>query len=91
MDFKNTIICMTSNIGSPRILEYRGAFDGTNYERMKEAVLDEMRHHFRPEFLNRVDEIVVFHALNEEHLKQIVDIQLAYLHARWKTGTSSWK
>jgi ATP-dependent Clp protease ATP-binding subunit ClpB len=82
VDFKNTIVIMTSNVGSQRILEYRGGFDGLGYERMKEAVLDEMRHHFRPEFLNRVDEIIVFHALSEEHLKQIVDIQLGRLRAR---------
>src|SRR5262249_41983908 len=49
VDFKNTIVIMTSNIGSYRILEYRGAFEGENYERMKRAVLDEMRQHFRPE------------------------------------------
>ena len=82
IDFKNTIVIMTSNIGSPRILEYRGAFDGDGYGRMKEAVLDELRHHFRPEFLNRVDEIIVFHALSEEHLKQIVEIQLHGLRKR---------
>jgi ATP-dependent Clp protease ATP-binding subunit ClpB len=73
---------MTSNIGSDRILEYRGAFEGTGYERMKEAVLEQMRRHFRPEFLNRVDEVIVFHALSEEHLKQIVDIQLDQLRGR---------
>jgi ATP-dependent Clp protease ATP-binding subunit ClpB len=82
VDFKNTIVIMTSNIGSHRILEYRGAFDGRDYDHMKEAVLDEMRRHFRPEFLNRVDEIIVFHALSEEHLKEIVEIQLAQLRAR---------
>jgi ATP-dependent Clp protease ATP-binding subunit ClpB len=82
VDFRNTIVTMTSNIGSHRILDYRGAFEGESYERMKEAVLDEMRHHFRPEFLNRVDEVIVFHALSEEHLKQIVEIQLARLRAR---------
>jgi ATP-dependent Clp protease ATP-binding subunit ClpB len=82
VDFKNTIVIMTSNIGSHRILDYRGAFGGTNYERMKEAVLEELRHHFRPEFLNRVDEVVVFHSLTEEHLKQIVDIQSASLRRR---------
>jgi ATP-dependent Clp protease ATP-binding subunit ClpB len=82
VDFKNTIVIMTSNIGSHRILEYRGAFAGEGFERMKETVLDEMRRHFRPEFLNRVDEVVVFHALIEEHLKQIVDIQLNYLRRR---------
>jgi ATP-dependent Clp protease ATP-binding subunit ClpB len=82
VDFKNTIVIMTSNIGSPRILEYRGAFSGVGFERMKETVLEELRGHFRPEFLNRVDEIIVFHALSEEHLKQIVDIQLNGLRKR---------
>jgi ATP-dependent Clp protease ATP-binding subunit ClpB len=73
---------MTSNIGSARILEYRGAFEGEGYERMKEAVLEEMRRHFRPEFLNRVDETIVFHALGEDHLKKIVEIQLDRVRAR---------
>jgi ATP-dependent Clp protease ATP-binding subunit ClpB len=82
VDFKNTIVTMTSNIGSHRILEYRGAFAGREYEQMKQAVLEEMRGHFRPEFLNRVDEIIVFHALSEAHLKEIVEIQLAQLRAR---------
>jgi ATP-dependent Clp protease ATP-binding subunit ClpB len=82
VDFKNTIVIMTSNIGSPRILEYRGTFAGAGYDRMKDTVLDELRHHFRPEFLNRVDEIIVFHALSEEHLKQIVEIQLNGLRKR---------
>jgi ATP-dependent Clp protease ATP-binding subunit ClpB len=82
VDFRNTIVIMTSNIGSHRILQYRGAFAGLEYERMKEAVLDEMRTHFRPEFLNRVDEVIVFHSLSEEHLKQIVDIQLEHLRTR---------
>ncbi len=83
VDFKNTIVIMTSNIGSHRILEYSGTeFSGDRFERMKETVLEELRHHFRPEFLNRVDEIIVFHALSEEHLKQIVEIQLNGLRKR---------
>ena len=82
VDFKNTIVIMTSNIGSHRILEYRGAFEGEEYRRMKDAVLSELRQAFRPEFLNRLDEIIVFHALDEEQLKKIVDIQLASLRAR---------
>jgi ATP-dependent Clp protease ATP-binding subunit ClpB len=82
VDFKNTIVIMTSNIGSLRILDYKGAFEGDGYARMKQAVLDELRHNFRPEFLNRVDEIIVFHALAEEHLKQIVEIQLNGLRKR---------
>jgi ATP-dependent Clp protease ATP-binding subunit ClpB len=82
VSFKNTIVIMTSNIGSPRILDYHGLFGGEEYERMKQTVLEEMRHQFRPEFLNRVDEIIVFHALTEEHLKHIVDIQLVLLRQR---------
>jgi ATP-dependent Clp protease ATP-binding subunit ClpB len=82
VDFKNTIVIMTSNIGSHRILEYKGGFDGKDYDAMKEAVLDEMRQHFRPEFLNRVDEIIVFHALTEKELEEIVVIQLLRLRKR---------
>ncbi len=82
VDFKNVIVIMTSNVGSQKILEYRGAFDGTAYERMKDAVIEEMQHLFRPEFLNRVDEIIVFHSLSEEHLKQIVEIQLERVRGR---------
>jgi ATP-dependent Clp protease ATP-binding subunit ClpB len=82
VDFKNTVIIMTSNIGSERILEFSGKTDSAAYDRMKEAVLTEMRHHFRPEFLNRVDEIVVFHSLTEEHLKKILQIQLDRLRSR---------
>src|SRR5262244_3843135 len=82
VDFKNTIVIMTSNIGGHRILEYRGAFAGGEYERMKDAVLDELRHHFRPEFLNRVDEIIVFHSLTEEDLKEIAVVQLQRVRQR---------
>jgi ATP-dependent Clp protease ATP-binding subunit ClpB len=81
VDFKNTVIIMTSNIGSHRILDYKGASDA-EYTVMRATVLDELRQHFRPEFLNRVDEVVVFHALTEEQLKQIVDIQLVRLRQR---------
>ena len=82
VDFKNAIVIMTSNIGSPRILEYKGDWKGDNYERMKRAVMEELRQGFRPEFLNRVDETIVFHALSEEHLKDIVKIQLNGLRKR---------
>jgi ATP-dependent Clp protease ATP-binding subunit ClpB len=82
VDFKNTVIIMTSNIGSERILEFSGKTETSAYEVMKEAVLTEMRHHFRPEFLNRVDEIVVFHSLSEEDLKKILNVQLNRLRAR---------
>jgi ATP-dependent Clp protease ATP-binding subunit ClpB len=82
VDFKNTIVIMTSNVGSQRILNYQGSFDGEGYNAMKEAVLDEMRRHFRPEFLNRIDEMIVFHTLDEDHLKEIVLIQLRRLQER---------
>ncbi len=82
VNFKNTIVIMTSNIGSQLILEYHGQLHGDPYERMKEGVLDALRHHFRPEFLNRVDETIVFHSLTVEDLKKIVDIQLDRLRTR---------
>jgi ATP-dependent Clp protease ATP-binding subunit ClpB len=82
VDFKNTVVIMTSNVGSQLILAYRGGGDTESYEMMKKEVLDALRQQFRPEFLNRVDEIVVFHSLAREHLKQIVEIQLERLRAR---------
>jgi len=82
VDFKNTVVIMTSNVGSHLILNYRGGDDLVAYERMKADVLEALRQQFRPEFLNRVDEIVVFHSLSREHLKQIVDIQLERLRRR---------
>ena len=82
IDFKNTILVMTSNIGSHRILDYQGSGDDAGYTAMRETVLEELRAHFRPEFLNRVDEIVVFHALDRSQLAEIVEIQLARLRDR---------
>ncbi|HSQ56062.1 MAG TPA: ATP-dependent chaperone ClpB, partial [Gemmata sp.] len=82
VDFKNTIVIMTSNIGSQRILQFKGSYIGEVYDRMKDAVLDELRHHFRPEFLNRVDETIVFHALTEGDLTKIVEIMLGTLRTR---------
>ncbi len=76
VDFKNTIIIMTSNIGSDVIQQV------SDYEEMERKVLDAMRLHFKPEFLNRVDDIIIFHALTKEHLIKIVDIQLRYLKER---------
>src|SRR5882762_9095195 len=81
VNFKNTVIIMTSNIGSQLILEMRGADDRT-YERMREQVLEALRRQFRPEFLNRVDEVVVFRALTEAELEKIVQIQLEGLRRR---------
>jgi ATP-dependent Clp protease ATP-binding subunit ClpB len=82
IDFKNTIVIMTSNIGSHRILDYRGDSSGADYAVMRATVLDELRQSFRPEFINRIDEIVVFHALTEDELKHIVEIQLDRVRAR---------
>ncbi len=82
VDFKNTVVIMTSNIGSHLILNHRGGGSPEAHERMRAEVLEALRQHFRPEFLNRVDEIVVFHALTREQLKQIVVIQLERLRAR---------
>jgi ATP-dependent Clp protease ATP-binding subunit ClpB len=82
VNFKNTIIIMTSNVGSHLILEYRGDSEGAAYDTMKNSVLNELRRHFRPEFLNRVDEIIVFQALTLEDLSHIVDIQLERLRKR---------
>ncbi|MGB7215991.1 MAG: ATP-dependent chaperone ClpB [Gammaproteobacteria bacterium] len=79
VDFRNTVIIMTSNLGSQRIQELAGA---ENYARMKEAVMDVVRQHFRPEFINRIDDVVVFHPLESEHIRKIVDIQLEYLRRR---------
>ncbi len=82
VDFKNTVVIMTSNVGSQLILGYRGEADVEAHDRMKADVLDALRREFRPEFLNRVDETVVFHSLERDHLQRIVDIQLDHLRAR---------
>ena len=82
VDFRNTVLIMTSNIGSAEILEFEGATTSEHYQSMKSEVLELMKHHFRPEFLNRVDETVVFHALEREQLVAIVDIQLERLRRR---------
>jgi ATP-dependent Clp protease ATP-binding subunit ClpB len=79
VDFRNTVIIMTSNLGSNVIQELAG--EG-NYTRMKTAVMDIVQQHFRPEFINRVDDIVVFHPLGAEQIRAIVDIQLAGLRRR---------
>ena len=78
VDFKNTVIVMTSNIGSHRIQ----AMVGRPYEDVKDAVWDELKNHFRPEFLNRIDETVVFHGLDAEHIEKIAAIQLKVLEQR---------
>jgi ATP-dependent Clp protease ATP-binding subunit ClpB len=82
VNFKNTVIIMTSNVGSHLITAYRGGNDPHAYEEMKREVLSALQAQFRPEFLNRVDDIVVFHSLDRQHLRQIVDIQLKRLTSR---------
>jgi len=79
VDFRNTVIVMTSNLGSQVIQELAGE---ENYDAMKTAVMEIVSQHFRPEFINRVDDVVVFHPLGREHIRKIVDIQLGYLHER---------
>jgi ATP-dependent Clp protease ATP-binding subunit ClpB len=79
VDFRNAVIVMTSNLGSQMIQEMTGE---DNYDEMKAAVMDVVGTHFRPEFINRVDDVVVFHPLSREHIRLIVDIQLGYLHDR---------
>ncbi|MFO1251599.1 MAG: ATP-dependent chaperone ClpB [Inhella sp.] len=78
VDFKNTVIVMTSNLGSQHIMALAGQGD----EVVREAVMHEVKAHFRPEFLNRIDETVVFHALGQEHIKSIARIQLRHLEQR---------
>jgi ATP-dependent Clp protease ATP-binding subunit ClpB len=79
VDFRNSVIVMTSNLGSQLIQEMAGE---ENYDAMKNAIMDVVGSHFRPEFVNRIDDLVVFHPLGREHIRKIVDIQLSYLHDR---------
>jgi len=79
VDFRNTLIVMTSNLGSQMIQEMSGE---EHYDAMKSAIMDVVGSHFRPEFINRVDDVVVFHPLGRDHIRKIVDIQLGYLHDR---------
>ena len=78
VDFKNTVIVMTSNLGSQMIQQ----MSGDDYQVIKLAVMGEVKSYFRPEFINRIDEVVVFHALDEKHIKSIARIQLGYLEKR---------
>jgi len=79
VDFRNAVVIMTSNLGSQVIQELSGE---ANYAKMKEAVMQVVTQHFRPEFINRVDDIVVFHSLGREQIRSIVDIQLGRLRQR---------
>ena len=78
VDFKNTVIVMTSNLGSQMIQQMVSA----DYTAVKAAVMAEVRNYFRPEFINRIDEVVVFHGLGERQIKSIASIQLAILKSR---------
>jgi ATP-dependent Clp protease ATP-binding subunit ClpB len=82
VNFRNTVVLMTSNIGSTEILDYRDTGSPEAYEAMREMVLDILKRNFRPEFLNRLDEIVVFRGLDREKLRRIVDIQIARVAQR---------
>ncbi|MEO7993889.1 MAG: AAA family ATPase, partial [bacterium] len=85
VNFKNTILIMTSNLGSQYIAELSGApgaADAERFGRIKQMVLEELKHHFRPEFLNRVDETVVFHPLGQSELTQIVVFLLGRVRQR---------
>jgi ATP-dependent Clp protease ATP-binding subunit ClpC len=90
VDFKNTIIIMTTNLGTRDISKSLGLGfsntddDLTNYDRMKGKVTDELKNHFRPEFLNRIDDVIVFHQLNKEQIHHIVDLMIANLDDRLK-------
>jgi len=92
IDFKNTVVIMTSNVGAHTIRKQKTlGFAATQddlakneYEKMKENVMDELRRTFRPEFLNRIDDIIVFHGLEREHIDQIVDLMLLDLRKRLK-------
>lgn len=80
VDFKNSIIIMTSNIGSRHILDVSG--DDSKYEEMSARVMEEMRANFRPEFLNRIDEVIIFHSLSRQQLRHIVKLQVVRLEQR---------
>jgi ATP-dependent Clp protease ATP-binding subunit ClpB len=79
VDFRNTVVVMTSNLGSQEIQKLSGE---QNYDAMKGAVMEVVGGHFRPEFINRIDEVVVFHPLGREQIRAIADIQIGYLRRR---------
>ena len=87
VDFRNTVVIMTSNVGAsaaqnPTMLGFGNTGGNQNYDRMKERMLDDLKKTFRPEFLNRVDEVIVFHPLDREHTRKIVDLMLENISAR---------
>ncbi len=90
VDFRNTIIIMTSNVGAESLFKnltlgfQRAADEADNYEKMKDRVMEQMKHTFRPEFLNRIDEIIVFHSLTDAEMEKIIDLLLQELSQRIK-------
>jgi len=87
VDFKNTVVVMTSNIGSSQIQ----AMVGSSYAELKSMVMDDVKTYFKPEFVNRIDEIVVFHALDQEQIKQIAAVQLSGLSKRLAKLEIKWQ
>ncbi len=89
VDFKNTVIIMTSNLGTRDLRKKAIGFSADDaemdYERMKEKVTDELKKHFRPEFLNRLDEVIVFHELDVEHVKEIIDMMLERVYEQLRS------
>lgn len=81
VDFRNTVIIMTSNLGS-QAFRSLSITELAGFEKSKQAVLKEVERHFKPEFINRIDEIIVFKPLTEEQIHQIVDIMMSYLEKR---------
>ena len=81
VDFKNTVLVMTSNLGSD-LIQTMASDSGSDYETMRDAVMEVVGSHFRPEFINRIDEAVVFHPLEKDQIRGIADIQLHMLHER---------
>jgi ATP-dependent Clp protease ATP-binding subunit ClpC len=89
IDFRNTIIIMTSNVGAELLkkqttMGFAAPREGHDYDSMREKILDETKRVFKPEFLNRLDEIIVFHSLTKENILQIVDLEVAKVKARLK-------
>jgi len=82
VDFSNTVIIMTSNVGSEYLMNLKKDEFERDYERIKEKLMGDLRRYFRPEFLNRIDEIIIFHPLSEEEIKKIVDLLIAKLNER---------
>jgi len=91
VDFKNSVIIMTSNLGTRDIQKGPGigfavsGDDAMTYEKMKDRVMDELKRSFRPEFLNRIDEVIVFHSLSREDVKSIVDLMLKRVRDQLKS------